>query len=772
MSRAARRAPHVLIASHYYPPHVGGLEAVAREVAEGLHRAGHRVSVLTSSCGATTGLSHEDGVRVRRVNAWNGFERSIGVPFPIFSPMLLWHAFSMVRRADVVQIHDMLYLTSWVTALFARLSGTPYVVTQHVGLVAHSIAAIRWIQILVHRTLGGLVLRGAQQIIPINTFIEASTRKLLPHAPTTVLRNGVNTDRYRPATDREYVALRAKYGLPPVGLLFFYVGRFVPKKGFDLVASCVDDAYTLVFVGSDRPDEMPEDSRRIFLGSRSADEVAELYRTADLFICASVGESPLTVLEAMNSGVGVLLNDDPGLHALGVGGDGVRWLAMDQPRLHRELKVLADQPSVLTDMGEAAASTAADSFSWDHHVEELQRLMARSCGLATRQVTKVAVVTPYYLPRIGGVEHYAHRQVLALRNDPDFEPLVITTGTTQRTSTSMEDGVVVVRLGRGVTVSNTPINPRWVWQLPRLLDRHDVDIVSAHAPVPGLPDLAVRLAGDRPVVLTYHSGSLVKGAAHHGVSRGIDALLRCYERWGLSATLRRADRLVAVSPTSLANRRGATMITPGVDTQLFHPAPVPSGHPRLLYVGRLERSSAWKGVDVLIRALARVRESIPDVALEMVGDGDAVPDLRALASELGVASAIEWSGALTHRDLVAHYQRAHAIVLPSLTESESFGMSLIEAMACARPVIASRVGGVPFVVRPGVDGVLVAPGDDVELAAACVRVLRDPERANAMGAEGRRAVEDRFAWSQITRQMLAVFRELKVPAVSSQERRR
>jgi glycosyltransferase involved in cell wall biosynthesis len=766
------RSPHVLVVSHYYPPHVGGLEVVAREVAAGLQRAGHPVSVLTSACGAQAGEHNEAGVQVRRIPAWNGFEGTIGVPFPLFSPSLIWRAFTMVRRADVVQIHDMLYVSCWVTALFCRLLRTPYVVTQHVGLVAHSMAIVRWVQILVHRTLGRWVLRGADHIIPINTFIEASTQRLVPRARTRVLRNGVNTERYRPAVGSERATLRARYGLPVEGLLFFYVGRFVPKKGFDLLAACVDDAYTLVFVGGDRPEGLPEDRRRIFLGSRAADEVAELYRTADLFVSASVGESPLTVLEAMNSGVGVLLNEDPGLRALGVGGAGVRWLPMDHQSLRTELGALAADRHALTAMGQEAVATAADSFSWDHHVAELQRVFADSCKAVRHRVTRIAVVTPYYPPKVGGVELYAHRQVGALRAHPHYEPLVITTGPTQRTTITDEEGVLVIRLGRGISVSNTPLDPRWTWQLPRILSRYDVDLLSAHAPVPGLADLALRVAGKRPVVMTYHAGSLVKANSSSAAGRGMDTLLTAYERWVLPSGFARAKRLVGVSPASLAMKYDARLITPGVDTTLFTPGESTGGPPTLLYVGRLERASAWKGVDVLLRAFVLVHRAVPPARLQLAGDGDALEDLQELASRLGVAEAVDWLGAMEHPQLVGHYQQATAVVLPSLTEAESFGMTLIEAMACARPVVASRVGGVPFVVRSDVDGVLVAPGHVEALASACLGLLRDPARADSMGRAGRRAVESRFSWPAITDQMIEVFDEVVNEASQTTDRSR
>ena len=328
-------------------------------------------------------------------------------------------------------------------------------------------------------------------------------------------------------------------------------------------------------------------------------------------------------------------------------------------------------------------------------------------------VVRVAVVTPRFPPDPGGVEQYAAWVARTLR-DRGHEVRVIATG--DRAGETTYDGIPVVRLGTWFTLSNTPVNPLWAIRLRRLL--RDVDVVNAHAPVPGLADLAVCVS-PAPVVLTYHSGSLAKGSR-------LDPLLRGYERTVLPRVFRRSRALVAVSPVSLAHGTGrATLIPPGVDTARFHPSGEPRGC-RVLYVGRVEQSSRWKGLQVLVAALPRLRELLPQVRLEVVGDGDDLTTLQKQAADLGVADVVDWTGQVDHADLPAHYRRAGVTVLPSLTESESFGMALAEALACGCPVVGSDVGGIPFVVRDGVDGRLVPPGDPVALADALAGVLTDP----------------------------------------------
>lgn len=373
-----------------------------------------------------------------------------------------------------------------------------------------------------------------------------------------------------------------------------------------------------------------------------------------------------------------------------------------------------------------------------------------SISISPRPPVRVAVVAPRYPPDVGGLENYARWVATSLAGDDDFDVVVISTHPGWRTTTEMLDGIEVIRLGAGLVLSNSPLNPWWAFQLRRLLRRHDIDVINAHSPVPFLADMAVAVAGRRPVIMTYHAGSMVKGE-----SRWVDRLLRVYESVVLPELFRRSEILIAVSPIALTYRTGrSVVIPPGVDIDLFHPpaSDVDRDH-HVLFVGRVEQASLWKGLHILIDALPAMLERDPGVVLEIVGDGDAVPLMKERADALGVAEHVSWHGRLSHAELAAVLRRVSVTVLPSLTESESFGMTLIEAMASGCPVVGSDVGGIPFVIRDGVDGLLVPPGDVDALAASVMSLVSDPVRARRMGRAGRAAAEDTWDWKRQTQVM-------------------
>jgi glycosyltransferase involved in cell wall biosynthesis len=182
----------------------------------------------------------------------------------------------------------------------------------------------------------------------------------------------------------------------------------------------------------------------------------------------------------------------------------------------------------------------------------------------------------------------------------------------------------------------------------------------------------------------------------------------------------------------------------------------------VLFVGRL---TPHKGVDVLLRALP------PDTRLRIVGSTghDSRPperDYPSLLAQLARDRDVQFLGALADRELPRAYRSARVMVLPSVERtcygrpvrvSELLGLSLLEAMASATPVVASRVGGVPEVVRDGETGFLVPPGDVQALRDALERVLGDPELATRLGVRAREDARNRFTWDQVARRCLDAY---------------
>jgi glycosyltransferase involved in cell wall biosynthesis len=193
----------------------------------------------------------------------------------------------------------------------------------------------------------------------------------------------------------------------------------------------------------------------------------------------------------------------------------------------------------------------------------------------------------------------------------------------------------------------------------------------------------------------------------------------------------------------------------GIDPDLFHPVP-PADPAReadlqILCVSRLlER----KGIHHLIEALSRARDL--DLRLDIAGEGNYEAHLKSLTDALGLADRVRFLGYVPNNDLPTLYSRYDLFALPSLTES--FGIVFAEAMACGLPVLATTVGGIPEVVRNGVDGILVPPGDVDALASSLRDLARDRGRLREMGRAGLERITTQFTWTAVARAYEEVYR--------------
>jgi glycosyltransferase involved in cell wall biosynthesis len=197
------------------------------------------------------------------------------------------------------------------------------------------------------------------------------------------------------------------------------------------------------------------------------------------------------------------------------------------------------------------------------------------------------------------------------------------------------------------------------------------------------------------------------------------------------------------------------VIPHGVDAERFCPArdwPVDDGY--ILFVGRLV---AQKGVDTLLRAFSAVLRRCPDVHLVLAGDGDLELFFVRVARYLGFPHRISFVKWQSGAALVKLYQRAQVVVMPS--HYEPFGLVALEAMACGRPVVASRVGGLAEIIEDGVQGYLVPAGDHLELARRLVSLILRPKLRQRMGRAAR-ARAKRFTWARAAAQTEAAYRSL------------
>ena len=342
---------------------------------------------------------------------------------------------------------------------------------------------------------------------------------------------------------------------------------------------------------------------------------------------------------------------------------------------------------------------------------------------------------------VGGVERvYAQLARGLVRRG---HQVTLVCSTTRPLHTASQEGILVVRAPRRMTVFRSPLT-----DLAKHIP-HETDLVQVAATYPFTTPRVLTHAREWgiPSVLDFHfepSPGTVLGRSSARIYRLVGP--RSY---------RQAD---AVMVRSYAYGRSANslsrvpesrwrIVPNGIDAEQFRPVARPS-RDYILFVGRLV---SYKGVEVLLRALSTLRPNIP---LLIAGDGPLKRKLAALARRLEVDA--QFLGHVKDEDLPGIYGNARVTVLPSVNGQEAFGIALVESMACGTPVVASSLPGVADVARLG--GLVAKSGDANALATQLSAALNGD--ALPQGPELSKRIHDSFAWPVVIDRVIEVYQEV------------
>ncbi|WKE69171.1 glycosyltransferase family 4 protein [Streptomyces sp. WP-1] len=363
------------------------------------------------------------------------------------------------------------------------------------------------------------------------------------------------------------------------------------------------------------------------------------------------------------------------------------------------------------------------------------------------------IVTNDFPPRQGGIETFVHAMATRI---PDNDVVVYTSGEPGAAEYDATLPFPVVRDPSGKLLP-TPRVTRRALEIAR---RYGCDRVwfGAAAPLAAMAP-ALRRGGIQRMVATTHGHEIwwarTPGARQvlRRIGDHVDAVTYLGEY-----TRRR------IAP-ALGPRAGLARLVPGVDTSAFLPEPGRARQIRerhgivdrkvVLCVSRLVRR---KGQDMLIRAMPRIRQAVPEAVLVIVGRGPDEHRLRRLA-RLHADGHVVFVGGLDHASTAAYYSAADVFAMPCRTrkaglEAEGLGIVFLEAAASGLPVVAGDSGGAPDAVVDGVTGTVVDGTDEGAVARAVTGILRDPDKAAAMGESGRSWVASRWSWD-VSAQRLA-----------------
>lgn len=233
----------------------------------------------------------------------------------------------------------------------------------------------------------------------------------------------------------------------------------------------------------------------------------------------------------------------------------------------------------------------------------------------------------------------------------------------------------------------------------------------------------------------------------------------------LRHNLNKADLILSASKVMAEESHKYTskpvkVIPFGIDTAYFKPVAIKNLFEGSIVIGTVKQLEVEYGIEYLIYAFKLLKDKQKELPLKLlvVGSGSQTQKLKQLVQDLGIYKDTRFTGFIPPSDVVQYHNMMSVSVFPSL--QESFGVSVLEASACGKPVVVSNVGGLPEVVENSVTGIVVPLANPQQLADAIEKLVTDEKLRNEMGANGRKRVEQLFNWEDNVKQMCDTYKEI------------
>jgi glycosyltransferase involved in cell wall biosynthesis len=378
----------------------------------------------------------------------------------------------------------------------------------------------------------------------------------------------------------------------------------------------------------------------------------------------------------------------------------------------------------------------------------------------------VLLANPYELEATGGVTVVVRTlgDHFLLHGD---HPVHLISGYRKNPAKDHAGGVPVYRVNlRPPVIAAHPLRSRIAfllfylptcWRLAQIVRRERIEVVNIH-----YYDrcwnyfLFLKRFLDFRLVISVHGSDVLGALGPENVrwlnrkSSRLDRVLFCSEGF----------RRQTLPPAAALNKRSAVVLN-GIDLRDLSAVSKPrKGSDSIVCVAHLREH---KGQDVLLRAFRELSEEFPTLTLRFVGHGPCASALESLTRDLNLGDRVRFLGELPRDETLAEIASARIFCLPS--RREPFGLVLLEAMALGVPVVGSRVGGIPEIIRSGIDGLLVEPDSPSQLAASLRLALRDETLRLSLIREGRVRVESCFTVARF----FSDYRQLFASLVSSHQ---
>ena len=742
----------ILIAAPYFPPHLGGTEFYAYNIAKGLQKDfGWDVCIATTgNRGFRVVEENYKGFKVYKLPYW--FKLS-NTPVNLFWPISFKR---ILKKENISLINAHAPVPLFADMIIWAKKSIPAVLTYHGLSMKKNKLALDWIIDFYERFILSRTLKRASSIVCASDAVHRNFSHVVAD----------NIDTITPGVDLKYFIPTDCQNKNTI-LFVGGVNKSDSHKGLKyLLEAMVSVAQKhsqtkLIVVGAGENRDYFEMlaknlgiARSVdFVGGRYGEELRDSYKDASIFVLPSLNDNhPLVILEAMACGLPVVSTTVGNIPAIVEDGKtGFLVAPGDSNALAKKVIHLLDNPEQSKTLGSAGREKVSREFDWGTRVEDYDRLFKMAINGDTKKAScmTVAQIVGYYPPHMGGMEVVAKEISLELARK-NYSVTVFTSDidAEKTPKNDIRENYSVKRL-KSFEFAHTPI----IWSLPfRLFRLPRGSVLHLHIAQAGIPEIVFLIAKLRrfPFIAHFHLDV--------GKSGSFGWLLPFYKKYLLGFVLRRADKVIVFSEeqSHLVRKKyeviesKIAVVPNGVGKEFFFRdvRSLPKDSLKLLYVGRL---SVQKRLDRLVDALSLLK--VP-VHLTVVGDGEEKAVLESRVKKLGIAS-VSFEGKKYGAGLLEYYRKADVFVIAS--DIEGMPLVVLEAMASGLPIVASDVVGLKELVR-GV-GILVEKPSAENFAEALTDIWYNSEQLKDLSIQSLDKAEQ-YSWAKLVEKMEVIYREI------------
>ncbi|HEX8965967.1 MAG TPA: glycosyltransferase family 4 protein [Patescibacteria group bacterium] len=359
---------------------------------------------------------------------------------------------------------------------------------------------------------------------------------------------------------------------------------------------------------------------------------------------------------------------------------------------------------------------------------------------------KILLVTPYFYPKIGGLESYAYNIAKGLKKTFKWDVVVITSNHKNKIDIKEKlEGITIYRLAPLFKISNTPINPFWYFKMKKIITNEKPDIINAHSPVPFIADVAAMAKGTTPFILTYHALSLYK--------KGLSPfnLIAWVYKQTENYLFFRSQRIVVVSdfikekfPQNLKKK---TIVISNFIRQENTYQVTSDGKKKnvILFISSLDKSHNWKGLEPLLFATNYyVKTYGKDITIIVIGEGNWKEKYESLARKLEISKYVSFVGQKIGKEKDWYLKNAKVSVIYPTSSNDALPTFLLESWAHSLPVIGSHILPLSKIIKGNFNGLLIKADEPKELAKAIHKVFTNKLLRQKLSKNGYETVKTSY----------------------------